>query len=244
MNNNNNINFQKLDTNYIEYKKQLLNVIEKECNSTQRYLDSFKDVYTGWKPGIYSNLDYMLKYGNNLQTQTDLMNRSHKQRNQNNQNDQNKHSDLSNKIIENDLNNPSNLSNLYKQYNHSNQSNLSNHKNGSNKRTILNKSNISKKISKNTDTNQININESINSYSNASDNITNSTSDIHLNKGLFLCKNEKETCKLKYDEIKNCDKNFNENDYNCMDVTQKSNTYKLCQSNVTNKICTINKRSL
>jgi hypothetical protein len=229
MNNNNNINFQKLDTNYIEYKKQLLNVIEKECNSTQRYLDSFKDVYTGWKPGIYSNLDYMLKYGNNLQTQTDLMNRSHKQRNQNNQNDQNKHS---------------NLSNLYKQYNHSNQSN---HKNVSNKSTILNKSNqsnISKEISKNTDTNQININASINSYSNASDNITNSTCDIYLNKGLFLCKNEKETCKLKYDEIQKCDKNFNENDYNCMDVTQKSNTYKLCQSKVTNKICTINKRSL
>ena len=55
------INLTKLDENYKKYKKELLSSLHRECNNSQRYIDSFKDSYTGWEPGINSHSDYIIK---------------------------------------------------------------------------------------------------------------------------------------------------------------------------------------
>lgn len=55
------INLTNLDENYKQYKNKLLGKLNKECNNPQRYIDSFKDSYTGWEPGINSHTDYLVK---------------------------------------------------------------------------------------------------------------------------------------------------------------------------------------
>ena len=52
--------FTKLDKQYNQYKKKILNIVNKECNNKQAYLDSFADTYTGWKVGVYSEKDIKL----------------------------------------------------------------------------------------------------------------------------------------------------------------------------------------
>tara|TARA_B100001248_G_C27395056_1_gene464973 strand:+ start:3644 stop:3811 length:168 start_codon:yes stop_codon:yes gene_type:complete len=46
------INFTKLDQEYKEYKKNIINRINKECNYSEAYAKSFTDTYTGWSPGV------------------------------------------------------------------------------------------------------------------------------------------------------------------------------------------------
>ena len=58
------VNLTKLDENYKKFKNDLLKAVNKECNNPQRYIDSFKDSYTGWEPGINSNTDYLIKQYN------------------------------------------------------------------------------------------------------------------------------------------------------------------------------------
>ena len=46
------INFKKLDKEYKEYKKNIINRINKECNYSEPYAKSFTDNHTGWSPGV------------------------------------------------------------------------------------------------------------------------------------------------------------------------------------------------
>ena len=48
-NKSNNLDFKKLDKEYKNYKKEIINHINRNCDIKQSYIDSFKDSYTNWE---------------------------------------------------------------------------------------------------------------------------------------------------------------------------------------------------
>lgn len=40
---------KKLEKSFDKYKNKIVNMIEKECNDIQPYINSYTDVYTGWE---------------------------------------------------------------------------------------------------------------------------------------------------------------------------------------------------
>lgn len=43
-----NSQIRELEKSFDKYKNKIVNMIEKECKDIQPYINSYRDVYTGW----------------------------------------------------------------------------------------------------------------------------------------------------------------------------------------------------
>lgn len=46
---------KNLDKQFNEYKKKIVNMVDKQCNNIQPYIDSYTDSFSGWKIESTSN---------------------------------------------------------------------------------------------------------------------------------------------------------------------------------------------